>query len=381
MNKIVLSVKKTILLLAPRQEAVLGDAVAAAIKSAIRPRISETERIIFIKRLAILIKAGISIVVALEILEKQAVSSGSKKLIADLRFTVERGKPLAKAMEESRAFGDFAVNIVCVGEAGGALPQNLQYLAGELQKRRELKRNITGALVYPVFILISTIGVVILLSVYIFPKILPIFASLKGDLPLATEILIAVGTAARDYWLFILAAFILAGALSLVLARIEKLQMLSARCLLALPLVGPIFKNYHIANLSRALSLLLKGKSQVVSALEIAGKTSGSLAYRAALEKIAQEVARGKSIGKNMEEEKIFPVLAAQMIYAGELSGHLEDSLVYLAQICEDEMNAAVKNLSVSVEPILMVFMGLLVGFVAVAIITPIYGITQLLQK
>jgi len=143
-----------------------------------------------------------------------------------------------------------------------------------------------------------------------------------------------------------------------------------------------MFKNYHIANFSRNLGLLLAGQIGIVRALEISGRNAGNLAYQYALERIAGEVKRGGSLAEAMAKEKnIFPALAYQMVGAGENSGNLSSSLIYLSRIYEDEMDNSTKNLSASVEPALMVFMGILVGFVAVSIIQPIYGITTFLQK
>jgi type IV pilus assembly protein PilC len=146
--------------------------------------------------------------------------------------------------------------------------------------------------------------------------------------------------------------------------------------------LGKMFANYSIANFSRTLGLLLAGNIGIVQALEITAQTADNAIFRDALEKAAAAVKQGGSLAQAMEKEKaVFPPLVWQMIAAGENSGNLSASLIYLSKIYEDEMNNSMKNLAVSVEPALMVFMGVLVGFVAISIITPIYGITQLLQK
>lgn len=382
MNRLIDPIKKFTLAAFPEKRVLNNGKVSTAAKIFWRRLwFSESERIVFIKKLAIMAKAGISIDGAIKMMEKNAPRQEVKNLIAGLRLAVEQGKPLARAMKDAGVFGDLAVNVVHIGESSGSLAQNLDYLSGEMQKKRELKRNVAAALIYPIFILIATVGIVIFLSVYIFPKILPVFSSLRGDLPWSTNFLIFFAAGLRDYWWLAGIIFLAAVLVWRLLTRMEKTKIFFDYWLLRLPIIGAIFKNYYMANSCRALYLLLRGGAGIVASLELAGKSSGNLAYCRAFGKSALAARSGESIGENMAEEKIFPSVAAQIICAGEASGSLEDSLVCVARMCEDEMNGAAKNLSAAVEPVLMVFAGLLVGFVATAIITPIYGITQLLQK
>jgi len=382
MNRLIAPIKKFILSAFSEKRVFGGGKIPTAAKIFwLRFWFSESERIVFIKKLAIMAKAGIPIDGAIKMMEKNAPRRAVGNLIVDLRLAVEQGKPLARAMKNAGVFGDLAVNLVHIGESSGSLAQNLDYLSGEMQKKRELKRNVAAALIYPIFILIATVGIVIFLSVYIFPKILPVFSGLKGDLPWSTTLLIFLAALLRDYWWLAVILFLAAALAWRLLIRTEKAKFFFDYWLLRLPMLGAIFKNYHMANSCRALCLLLRGGAGIVASLELAGKSSGNSAYCRAFEKSALAARSGGSIGKNMAEEKIFPSLAAQIICAGEASGSLEDSLICVARMCEDEMNGAAKNLSAAVEPVLMIFAGLLVGFVATAIITPIYGITQLLQK
>jgi len=370
--------------LKPRQEAVLGEKIIRVFKAReFAPWMNSQEKIIFIKRLAILIESGIPIILCLEMLARQSSSPGGKKIIDGLRAAMEEGKSLAQGMDcFAKTFGNFAISIVAVGETGGALAKNLDYLAEELRKRRELKRNIFGALIYPAFILFATVGIVMLLAGYAFPKILPVFAGFAGDLPASTRALISISYAVQNYWAQMLAAIAFLLALAAFLSKNRRVRYFFDRNLLRLPLVGAMFKNYYIVNFSRTLGLLLAGQIGIVNALEISGRNTGNLAYQYALERIADEVRRGGSLARAMEKEKnVFPALPCQMAGAGENSGNLSSSLIYLSRIYEDEMNNSTKNLSVSVEPALMVFMGILVGFVAVSIIQPIYGIATFLQK
>jgi len=341
------------------------------------------DQIVFAKRLAILIKSGVSIVAALDILKRQSVSKGSKRVIGYLRDCVDRGQSLAKSMESySNVFGHFGVSIILVGETSGTLVQNLHYLADELKKKQELRRAIVSALIYPAFIVVATIGIVIMLTAYVFPKILPIFSSFKAELPWSTKVLIAVSNAMQMYWMYYLAGLAVLIIIWSLLLRIPSVRYATDRFLLQIPLLGPMFRGYYIANFTRTFSLLLKSELGIIQTLRIVGGTIGNTAYQKAFEKIIDGVARGESVAENMEKEKLlFPPLVSQMVSVGEMTGHLGSSLMYLSEMYEDEMNNSTKNLSTIIEPMLMIFMGLLVGFIAMSIITPIYGITQSLHQ
>ncbi len=343
----------------------------------------QKEQIAFAKRLAILIKAGVPILTALNMLKNQAGSRGAKTIIGHLESEVEKGQSMSEAMKRFKnVFGAFAVNIVRVGEVSGTLVENLNYLAEELRKKEELKKNIIGAMIYPIFIVVATIGIVILLTTYVFPKILPIFESFKSELPWSTRALIAVSTAVRQDWLYLLAGVAALAVALVLLVKLPPVRLLVDRNSLRFPLIGPMFKSYQIANFTRTLGLLLKSDVSIVEALQIVKNTAGNAAYRRRFDEIAAGVARGERMSRAMEKDKLlFPPVVAQMAAVGETTGNLSASLLYLSEMHEDEMNGLTKALASSVEPMLMVFMGLLVGFIAISIITPIYGITQNLRN
>jgi type IV pilus assembly protein PilC len=346
-------------------------------------KMSTQDQIVFTKRLAILIKSGVSIITALDILKKQASSRGSRQIIGYLRDSIEKGQSLAKAMENYKnVFGHFGVSVTLVGETSGTLVQNLHYLADELKKKQELRRAIVSALIYPAFIVAATIGIVVLLIAYVFPKILPVFTSFKAQLPWSTQVLIAVSSAMQTYWLYFLAGAIILSVGWGLLLRIDSVRLGSDRFLLRLPLLGGMFRSYFIANFSRTFSLLLKSEIGIIQTLNIVGDTVGNAAYKAAFARMAESIARGESLGENMETDRLlFPPLVSQMVGVGEMTGNLGSSLMYLSEMYEDEMNNSTKNLATSIEPALMIFMGILVGFIALSIITPIYGITQSLHN
>jgi len=175
-----------------------------------------------------------------------------------------------------------------------------------------------------------------------------------------------------------LAVIILLLAIWGFLSRVESIRRASDRFTLNIPLLGPMFRCYFIANFTRTFGLLLKSELGIIQTLNIVGDTMGNAAYRQAFKKIAEGVVRGEGVAENMEKDKLlFPPLVSQMVSVGEMTGNLGSSLMYLSEMYEDEMNNTTKNLTTSIEPVLMIFMGVLVGFIALSIITPIYGITS----
>ncbi len=343
-------------------------------------RISVKEKTLFAKRLSFLVKAGVPLLQSLNILRKQS-PSGAKSLVLDQVIKdVSNGQYLSSSLAKFRHnFDQLAINLIRVGEESGTLDENLNYLADEMKKKQALQRKVMGALVYPIFIIIATLGLAGLLTLYIFPKILPIFASLNVNLPLTTRALIASVDFLKAYGLFLVAGIIvLAVGLIVFFRTSDKFRYLLHLASFKMPLIGPIFKNYHLANICRTLGILIKSDIRVINAFLIASQTTTNLVYRNELVKISKCVVKGEKIVSQMERRPdLFPHILTHLIEIGESTGRLDETLLYLAEMYEAEMDELTKNLSTILEPALMVFMGLIVGFIAVSIITPIYEITR----
>ena len=342
-------------------------------------RLSTKDQTMFAKRLSFLIHAGVPIIEGLRLLRGFRSKQKAKifdRIIAD----VENGQFLSASLEKFRhIFGDFAINIIRVGESVGLLDQNLNYLADELKKKQELRRKIISSLIYPCFIVVATFGIVILLLTFVFPKVLPVFSSLKIKLPWPTQIVIAVSAFVMHYGLYTLVALVAAAILIWLLAKkTETTKLAISHLILRLPLIGQLVQNYQLANFFRTFGLLLKSGITVSSALTIVADSIPNLVYKYALQNLSGSVSRGRKISTELEEnQRLFPEIAVQMVATGEHSGNLSETLLYLAQMYENEVDEMTKNLSGAIEPALMVFMGVLVGFIAISIIMPIYMITQ----
>lgn len=354
----------------------------AAGKAVVLPlffRLSLQDQMLLAKRLAIMLKAGLPILDSLRMIKAQASSKASALVIGDLEQGVQRGQFLHAALEKYRkSFGDFAVNIIKVGEISGTLHENLGYLAEELKKKRELRRKVISALVYPLFIVVATLGITVLLTVYVFPKILPILTTFNTKLPLSTRALIFISST-FIHWGWLIALILLGLIIGFIFAmRKPAFGLFIDRLLLKLPVLGRLLQAYHMANFCRTLGILLKSDVRIVEAVGITASTTTNLVYRISLLKLTAVITKGGRVSGYLESQgKIYPPMVSQMINVGETTGRLSDSLAYLAEIYENEVDELTKNLSTSIEPLLMIFMGLLVGFIAISIITPIYSFTQ----
>ena len=340
---------------------------------------SVKEKILFVKRLGIMLKAGVPILQSIRMLKEQASSRVTSHILDSLEEDVENGQYLHVSLEKyKKIFGEFILNLIRIGEISGTLHENLNYLADELQKKQALRRKVISAMVYPVFIVLATLGITILLTVYVFPKILPIIRSFSEELPMSTRIMVFISNFVSDYWHVSFLAIILTIVGFVLALRNYKFKLKSDRMIIRYPLLGRIFQGYHISNTCRSLGILLRSNVRIVESINITAKTTTNLAYRIKLEQLAEAVTRGERIAPFLEtDKKLFPAMMSQMVGVGETTGHLSDSLMYLAEIYEAEVEDLTKNLSTVLEPVLMVFMGFLVGFVAISIITPIYSLSQ----
>ena len=346
-------------------------------------RFSTKEQTLFAKRMSFLVRAGVPLIESLHLIRAQTSSRAKARVYDSIIADVANGLYLSRSLAKwKRLFGDFAINLIRVGEESGVLSQNLAYLAEELEKKQVLERKVLGALIYPIFITVATLGVTVVLTAYIFPKLMPIFTSLHVDLPFTTRALIATSAYLRDWGVFtffcIIAALI---AAYVVRNRYESVRLVSDRVLLATPLAGGITRAYNLANFCRTMGLLLKSGLTLANALQITGETTKNRVYRRACLKMSKGIMRGEPLSRGLGElPRLYPAILTHMVAVGEKTGNLSQTLVYLGELYEGEVDELTKGLSSSIEPVLMVVMGLLVGTIAVSVITPIYEITQHLQ-
>ena len=337
------------------------------------------EQILFAKRLSMLQQSGVPLLRGLRMIATQTKNKNTKYIMETLLKSVERGQYLSTSLEPfQKIFGAFFINIIQIGEMSGTLQENLAHLSEELKKRLALRRKVRGAMVYPAIIVIATFGISILLTVFLFPKILPIFESLDFQLPWTTRVLIGLSGFIIKYWALLITAVVAVIAGFIIALRNHKFKFRYHQFLLKLPIFGNLLQQYYLANLCRTFGLLLRTDVRIVRALQITSETLVNLVYRKQLLILADYVTDGHRISAHLiTEPKLFPSIMTQLVEVGESTGNLPDTFNFLAEMYENEVDDITKNLSTILEPALMIIMGLIVGFVAISIITPIYGFTQ----
>ena len=343
-------------------------------------RLKTQEKINFSRHLAMVVRAGLPLLEGLRMLQKQKFSKTLSKVIEVLIEDVNGGRFLADSLARfPKLFGEFFTNIVRVGETSGTLADNLAYLSEEIRKSKELTAKVRSALIYPIVLLVATIAVVSFLTFFVFPKILPVLSGFDVQLPLTTRILIGFLDFMEAYGIAtLLGAVVLAVGARLLITNVRPARKLLHRFLLGIPVIGVLMSNVNISNFSRVLGLLLKSGVHIVEAITITSSTVTNLVYRDILVKAAEAIRRGESLGTFLEKHpREFPPLMSGIVTIGESTGNLEDNLLYLSSHYTEETEESLSTMTALLEPILLIGMGLLVGFVALSIILPIYSLSQ----
>lgn len=337
------------------------------------------DKVLFTKHLAVMIKSGISLSEALQNLTNQTKSAALKKILKGMLINVENGMNFSEALKKyPKVFDSFYINIIEVSEESSSLDKNLEYLAEQLQKTYEFKRKVKSAMLYPSFIFFTALVLGAGISLFVLPKLTSLFSGFDVQLPLTTRILVGLSELMSNYGYLIFGAifgFILLFRFLLTIPPVLKIWQTS---LLKLPIIGDILIDIQMGGICRNLGIMLQGGLPVTTALKIEAENTDNLVYREYLEKIKDAVSRGMSISSFLNSKKFtyMPNLAISMIGVGEKTGKLDENLLYLGDFFEGDLDTATKNISTVLEPILLVVIAALVGFVAFAIITPIYEFT-----
>ncbi len=356
----------------------IKEEILAFSKKLVSARLTMQEQALFARRLSLLSKAGVPLLESINILKKQTKGS-SRKMFDQITNDLANGQFLSKSLMRYRnVFGDFAINIIRVGETSGMLSDNLKYLSEEIDKKRELRGKVLGALIYPAILVVAALAISGFLTLYLFPKLMPVFQSLNVTLPIPTRILMWISVFLTHYGTWLILVMIFGVILFAFGLRSKRFKFFIHRSLLRIPITGDIIQYYHLTNICRTLGLLLKGQVRVLEAVNVTAESATNLPYRKELEDLKTAVTRGSNIASHLEKNPgLFPFMLTDMIAIGEKTGNLSDTLIYLAGIYEQELNEKTKQLSSVIEPVMMLVMGLIIGFIAISIITPIYEVTQ----
>jgi len=347
-------------------------------------KISHLDRLLFTKHLATMIKAGIPIAEALASLADSAKSVRLKKIIKNLLQNVQNGQSLADSLKKHpKAFDNFYISMIQVGEEAGTLEQNLEFLSLQLKKDYTLHQKIKGALLYPELVFLSTIIMGGFISLFVLPKLVSFFDSFNVNLPTTTKILLWFANLMKNHGLSIISGLVLLVFAATFILNLSKVKPWWHKVMLKLPLFGNLIASGQLARFSRNLGTLIKSGVPITRSLDITADTLSNLKFKNDLKQISQILSKGKNIGEALEDKAFneFPGIVSKMISVGEKTGKLEDTLLYLSAFYEDEIDNVSKNLTTTLEPILLLTIGLIVGFVALAIISPIYELTGSIRK
>ena len=344
-----------------------------------RSRLTQDDIGTVTRELATLLKAGLPLDRAFEILINLASSPKVADLLAKIRNEVRGGAALSKAIEAQRGvFSRFYVNMIRAGEAGGSLPTVLLRLAEYMERAKALRDNISASLYYPAILAVVSIAAVGILLGIVVPRFKPIFAGAGKAIPLMTQAVLFAGDAMRAYWIFIL--FALAG-LAIVAQRSlrdPEVRYKVDRWLITGPIVGELFTRVEMARFSRTLGTLLANGVTLVAALNIVRDTMGNAYLAEAIGGVARELKEGRGLGRPMMETGRFPMLAVHMIQVGEETGRLDDMLMQVAETYDREVEVTIRKSLALLQPVMIIVMAVVIGFIIIAIMSAMLSVYDL---
>jgi type IV pilus assembly protein PilC len=336
--------------------------------------ISTRDIVIFTRQFATMINSGLPLVQSLDILAKQSENKALRKVIQEILYDVESGQTLADAMgEHPKVFTDLYKNMVAAGEAGGILDTILLRLAVFLEKADALKRKIKGAMIYPAVILTVAAGAVTVLLLFVIPTFQQMFESAGVPLPAPTLFVIMVSKLLQAYWYVLVGAIIMGVILLRQYYKTPGGQLLIDRMLLNMPILGTLQRKGSIARFTRTLGTLVSSGVSILDGLEITARTAGNRVIHDAIMESRTSIAGGETISEPLKKSGVFPPMVVQMINVGEQTGGLDEMLTKIADFYDEEVDAAVAALLAAMEPLMIVFLGVVVGGMIIAMYLPIF--------
>lgn len=337
-------------------------------------RIKSAEVEFFTYQLAALVNAHVALPRSLEVTLEQISNPELHKIVAQVKHDVEHGATFNDALaQHPKVFSELYINMVKAGEAGGVLGEVLERLAEFAERQRVLKNQVVSALFYPVILFGLMITAIIVLMILVIPKFTEMFLEFGETLPLPTQILISISDAFAAYWwVGLLGAAVIGTALRQYL-RTETGKIMLDRVKLKMPLVGPVFSTFAIVRFTRTMATLLENGVRMLPALQVVKDTIGNRVYSNIVANAEREVEQGSTLSRELGESKDFPSLVTHMIAVGEESGEPVTMLSKLSEYYDMEIKKSLERLTSSISPLVILIMGLLIGFIAVAMILPIF--------
>jgi len=352
---------------------------AGPLLSRLRSRISLKDKILFTKQLAVMIKAGLPLDQALQVLSEQIPSKAMGVVIREIARDVEGGISLSQSMvKHPNVFPTVYANLVKSGERSGKLEEVLFRLAEQQEKDYELISKVRGAMIYPSLIFVVLIGVMLIILLFVMPQIQKIFTDLDATLPLPTKLLLSTSAFARQ-WFLVLAGLLAAGVIGtrILVKRSPSALERWDRFKLKVPVFGSLLQKIAMARFTRTSATLITAGLPMLEILDTTADVMGNVVYRDAIKRTRTQVEAGIALSKALDHEQAIPKIISQVVAIGEKSGNLDFALANIADFYDKEVDGVTRNLSSILEPILMIVIGLGVGFVVISVISPIYNLVN----
>ncbi len=338
--------------------------------------VTTKDLLVFTRQFAVMIDAGLPLVQALEIIGTQADNAEFRRVLMAVKGRVESGSTFADALaEHPKVFDELFVQLTRAGEIGGILDTILNRLGAYLEKNDKMKRRLKGAMVYPSIVLSVAVLVTIVLLAYVTPTFEKMFKDFGGAMPAPTQFLIDLSHGLRDNWYWFLGVPVALVVAFRLFLRDPRGRKAWDRFVLKLPIFGPLVRKVAVARFTRTLGTLLSSGVPILDALEIVAKSAGNKTVEQAILYVRAKISEGKNIAGPLGDTKVFPPMVVQMIGVGEATGAMDAMLNKVADFYDDEVDVAIAALTSMIEPLLMVFLGGVVGGFLVAMYLPIFNI------
>ncbi len=346
-----------------------------------RRSISIDDMVIFSRQLATMVDAGIPLVGALDILGEQMENKTFSDVILKVRDNVETGSSLSEAFSRHpKVFSSLFVNMVKAGESSGMLDEILDRVATYLEKTSALQKKVKAALIYPAVITTMAIAITIILLVKVIPVFKDIFAGFGAALPKPTQVLINISDIMRKYFFFCIGFTAIMVFLFIRYVNTEKGRLRFDTIMLNMPIFGILLRKVAVSKFTRTLSTLVKSGVPILSSLEIVGKTSGNKLIEMAVGNIRSSIREGENIAEPLAKSKVFPPMVVRMVSVGEQTGELEKMLSKIADFYDAQVDAAVSGLTSMIEPLIIAFLGVVIGTIVICMFLPIFKISTIIN-
>lgn len=343
--------------------------------------VSSQEVCIFARQFATMIGSGVPLVRCLSILQAQAENPTFKRIITQIRSDVEGGSTFSKSLEKHpKVFSDLFVNLVKAGEVGGILDQILNRLADYLESSEALKSKVKGAMTYPIVVFAIAGLVVLALILFVLPQFKDIFSGMKVDLPLPTQMLLATSDFMVNWWFVVLPVLFGIPFLIWNFFQTKTGARIFDTNILRMPAIGMMMRKVAVAKFTRTLGTLIASGVPILQALEVTAQTAGNVVIAEAVDKTRVSIREGESIAEPLKNSGVFPPMVVQMIAVGEETGELDKMLSKIADFYDTEVDNAVKGLTSVIEPIVIVFMGVVIGGIVLAVFMPMLKLVNAVQ-